>query len=183
MWYHAWLGTNRNKDMFNQQKQRFTEFWMEDDGKILTSLIRSITPLTKNMRIEFPKGRMKNKEETELECACREVKEETGIDSSKYTIVPGLIKVITFIQQNVRYIYKYFVGIMNIIEPVKLSLGNIVQVSEIADIQWMSFDQICRIDKRHRLERIISPIFDYLSSSFPRKFIKPYIDEVDEKNE
>ncbi len=183
MWYHAWLGTNRNKDMFNQQKQRFTEFWMEDDGKILASLIRSITPLTKNMRIEFPKGRMKNKEETELECACREVKEETGIDSSKYTIVPGLIKVITFIQQNVRYIYKYFVGIMNIIEPVKLSLGNIVQVSEIADIQWMSFDQICRIDKRHRLERIISPIFDYLSSSFPRKFIKPYIDEVDEKNE
>lgn len=183
MWHHAWLGTNRNKEMYIQQKQRFTEYWMDDNGKILTSLIKSITPLTKNMRIEFPKGRMKNREETELVCACREVKEETGIDPSKYTIIPGLIKVVTFIQQNVRYIYKYFVGIMNIIEPVKLSLENLVQVSEISDIQWMSFDQICRIDKRRRLERIISPIFEYLTKSFPiYKHIINQCEEIDEKN-
>ena len=172
MWYHAWLGTNKNKDMYLHQKLRFIEYWMEDGGKILISLIKSITPITKNMRIEFPKGRMKNREETELECACREVKEETGIDSSKYTIIPELVKVVTFIQLNVRYIYKYFVGIMKVIEPIKLNFNDILQISEISDIQWMAFDQIRKIDKRRRLERIISPIFEYLSSSLSRNFCK-----------
>jgi len=186
MWHHAWLGTNRNKDMYIQQKQRFTEFWLADDeGKVLLALIRTITPLTKNMRIEFPKGRMKNKDETELECACREVKEETGIDPSKYTIISGLIKIVTFIQLNIRYVYKYFVGVMNIIEPIKLNLNNLVQVSEIMDIQWMSLDQIYRIDKRRRLERIIVPIFEYLSNSriaAIRNIYNSDTSDCDEKN-
>ena len=186
IWHHAWLGTNRNKDMYIQQKQRFTEFWLVDDeGKSLLSLIRTITPLTKNMRIEFPKGRMKNKDETELECACREVKEETGIDPSKYTIISGLVKIVTFIQLNIRYVYKYFVGVMNIIEPIKLNLNNLAQVSEIMDIQWMSLDQIYRIDKRRRLERIITPIFEYLSNSritAIRNIYNSDISDCDEKN-
>lgn len=175
MWHHAWLGTNKNKDMYIQQKQRFTEFWLSDDnGNVLTKLIRTITPLTKNMRIEFPKGRMKNKDETELECACREVKEETGIDSSKYTIISGLVKIVTFIQLNIRYVYKYFVGIMNVVEPLKLNLNNLAQVSEIMDIQWMTFDQICRIDTRRRLERIVAPIFEYLSNSRIKSILDIY---------
>lgn len=175
MWHHAWLGTNKNKDMYIQQKQRFTEFWLSDDnGDVLTKLIRTITPLTKNMRIEFPKGRMKNKDETELECACREVKEETGIDSSKYTIISGLVKIVTFIQLNIRYVYKYFVGVMNEIEPLKLNLNNLAQVSEIMDIQWMTFDQICRIDTRRRLERIVTPIFEYLSNSRIKSILDIY---------
>jgi 8-oxo-dGTP pyrophosphatase MutT (NUDIX family) len=183
MWHHAWLGTNKNKDMYLQQKQRFEEFWLaEDGGKELVKLVKTITPLTKNMRIEFPKGRMKNRDETELECACREVKEETGIDSTKYTIIPGLIKIVTFIQLNIRYVYKYFVGVMNEIEPIKLNLHNLAQVSEIMDIQWMTFDQICRIDKRHRLERIIAPIFEYLSNSRIATIRDIYNSNYDEKN-
>ena len=184
MWHHAWLGTNKNIDMYIQQKQRFMEFWIADDeGKSLLKLIRLVTPIPKNMRIEFPKGRMKNRGETELECACREVKEETGIDPSKYTVIPGLVKIVTFIQLNIRYTYKYFVGVMNVIEPATLNLNNLVQVSEIMDIQWMTLDQICRIDKRRRLERIIAPIFEYLSNSRIAAIRNIYnSDTIEEKN-
>ena len=160
MWYHIWLGTNKNMEMYTKQKNRFERRWMEDGGVQLRELVKASKKLPEsNLRIEFAKGRKSPSDASELDCAIRETEEETNINPSQYTIIPNIKKRVSFIRMNVKYIYNYFVGFANSNFDVSLDMSNICQIAEISDIRWMDIDQIRQIDKCQRLENIIRPIF------------------------
>lgn len=83
----------------------------------------------------FPKGHME-KDETEKQTAKREIREETGL---KVKIIKGFRKSLSYSpKKNVMKNVIYFVS-----KPKGGSLS--VQVEELSEIRWVSFDQARRL--------------------------------------
>jgi 8-oxo-dGTP pyrophosphatase MutT (NUDIX family) len=134
----------------------------------------------------FPKGR-RNNYETDIDTAQREFNEESGYLSSDYHILNDIPKITeNFIGTNsYRYRYVYYVGrcisrYTPIIDP-----NNNMQVTEIGDIRWYSFEKCIEIFKNYqntdRRIELLTDINDrllnrYLSIDTPnvpyKKFIK-----------
>ena len=99
---------------------------------------------------EFPKGR-RNFKEKDLECALREFEEETGILSSKISIIENVLPFEEiFIGTNHKsYKHKYFLAYMN--EPDEY-LNNF-QVTEVSKIEWKSLEQCLEAIRPYNLEK------------------------------
>ena len=84
---------------------------------------------------EFPKGR-KNFQEKDIDCAYREVSEETGLPVKDLTLVENVVPFEeTFIGSNFKtYKYKYFLA------SVPTTGGDLTrfQQSEIGDARWFT---------------------------------------------
>ena len=85
---------------------------------------------------EFPKGR-KNFQEKDIDCAYREVSEETGLSRSQFHVIENIIPLEeTFIGSNMKtYKYKYFLA--NVLSTSG-DLSN-YQVSEIGAARWFTY--------------------------------------------
>ena len=99
---------------------------------------------------EFPKGR-RNYKEKDLECALREFKEETGILSSKITIVENVLPFEEiFIGTNHKsYKHKYFLAYMSENDE---PLTNF-QVTEVSKLQWKTLDECLECIRPYNLEK------------------------------
>jgi 8-oxo-dGTP pyrophosphatase MutT (NUDIX family) len=159
LWHYMWIGTNRNTNMYNKNKRHFTERWLRDGGKELKELISNSKSPVNEIRTEFPKGRRSPQDKSDLDCAIRETYEETNIGPDQYTIIPGIVKTISFTCLNINYYYTYYVGLANSNFPVEINMKNMYQFSEISAISWMNIADIKRKDVKQRLEKIIVPIF------------------------
>lgn len=124
MWYRIWL---INPDSFynicndickdssfisnyHRKKKKFQNTFLSDGGKKLKCLInksKNIEPIW-----EIPKGR-KDKEESFLESAIREFKEETGIEKHKYILLSELNPIVySHINMKVKYTNMYYIAIL-----------------------------------------------------------------------
>ena len=99
---------------------------------------------------EFPKGR-KNYQEKDIECAYREVAEETGLPESQFHIVENILPLEeTFIGSNMKtYKYKYFLA--NVLDTGG-DLSN-YQASEIGDVRWFTYSEALEIVRGYHGER------------------------------
>ena len=99
---------------------------------------------------EFPKGR-KNFQEKDIECAYREVSEETGLPMSQFHIIENIIPLEeTFIGSNMKtYKYKYFLA--NVLDTTG-DLSN-YQVSEIGDARWFTYGEALDVVREYHGER------------------------------
>ena len=99
---------------------------------------------------EFPKGR-KNYQEKDIECAYREVAEETGLPDSQFHIVENILPLEeTFIGSNMKtYKYKYFLA--NVLDTGG-DLSN-YQASEIGDVRWFTYSEALEIVRGYHGER------------------------------
>jgi ADP-ribose pyrophosphatase YjhB (NUDIX family) len=100
---------------------------------------------------EFPKGRRSTIKERDLECALREVCEETGITPDNIDIIENLITFEeTFIGTNYKcYKHKYFLGTL---KNPDISLSNF-QHSEVSKLEWKSLDECLQIIRPDNLEK------------------------------
>jgi 8-oxo-dGTP pyrophosphatase MutT (NUDIX family) len=116
----------------------------------LKDLIDKSTTSWEETEWEFPKGR-RNFKEKDLECALREFEEETGILSSKISIVENVLPFEEiFIGTNHKsYKHKYFLAYMN--EPDEY-LNNF-QVTEVSKIEWKSLEQCLEAIRPYNLEK------------------------------
>jgi len=112
---------------------------------------------------EFPKGR-KNFQEKDIDCAYREVSEETGLPVKDLTLVENVVPFEeTFIGSNFKtYKYKYFLA------SVPTTWGDLTrfQQSEIGDARWFTCVEALAAVRSYHVEkkRLIQAVKDVLES-------------------
>jgi 8-oxo-dGTP pyrophosphatase MutT (NUDIX family) len=150
MWYRVWLDSPK-PHIYYQAKNKFETTFLFDKGEKLKKIIGK----TNNVQLiwEIPKGRRKNKFESNLQCAIREFNEETNIDKKNYKILPNLSKIYSHIDDNIQYINHYFIANYdesNISKHNKSAIVDISkkeQIGEICNIKWVSLNSLRIIDE------------------------------------
>ena len=151
LWNKLWMNKNlanyhneyeNSKKKFNLLKKGVI---VEEDPQIFLNLKILNDKIKVNYETPewgFPKGR-RNLREDDLECATREFKEETLINKSNYKILNefGKVQEVFLGTNNIRYKHIYYVA--EAINDIKLCVdkNNFQQISEISDINWLSFEE------------------------------------------
>jgi 8-oxo-dGTP pyrophosphatase MutT (NUDIX family) len=160
IWYRLWLNSSRNNISYFAAKNKFESTFVADGGSRLKKLIAKSSNSHKVW--EIPKGRKKNKSESDIHCAIREFCEETNLQKKNYKIFPWAQRTYSFIDAGVNYINTYYLAFTkHNVEP-RVNFGTHEQVNEISDIRWMSIEDIRHIDVSSRLENFVRPIFNFM---------------------
>ena len=110
MWYRFCLTVNKQDIYYNKKYSKFQSTFMQDGGIYLRKLISNTTSKG-NLLWEVPKGRKLNNKESDINCAIREVEEETGIKKNQYNFIPNAKRKVSFISCGVKYICIYYIAI------------------------------------------------------------------------
>lgn len=166
-------GLDRYK-FYKQKKAKFENLFVYGEKKFLLNLIKK----TSNGMIlwEIPKGR-KNINETFMDCAIREFKEETGINYKNYTIMFDLDPIVnSYTSFSTTYANKYYIAYEAKHSNPKVDFSNNIQVSEIQDIKWVELDEIKFIDPGGHLSNLVNKIF----LTFKHKYKKHHNSVINE---
>ena len=164
IWYHIFLTTEKSNDYYKYYTKFYNAFLLNDNIKLLKSLIISSNNNT-SLLWEPPKGRKKNKE-SNVNCAIREVTEETKINQDLYKIIPNYKYKRSIVENGVKYNTIYYVAKYkhrNIISNI--NLGSTLQVSEIDKIEDINIKHINTIFMYNDIKNFIK---------FIHKKMKPY---------
>ena len=182
MWYRIWL----NKYDTELFQKKYTKFYMSfiknDGGALLRRTIQQIRNYN-TLQWEVPKGRPLDSQESNIHCAIREIKEETGLNKTDYTIIPNVKRYVNYISLGTRYICTYYIAIIN--PSIKYYnntiLKDINNISEVGDTKWFDIDKIRSIDgyKKH-LESLIAPSFKIVKKYISNKWITRYRQILDD---
>jgi 8-oxo-dGTP pyrophosphatase MutT (NUDIX family) len=138
LWNNLWEITAKNKYYQREFEESQIKFNIIKKFKLIDLI--DFKNLYETPEWGFPKGR-KDKNETNLECALREFKEESGITPDKYLILNRLNTIEELVcDQNKIYKLIYYLAITN--DDIKLDINNKYQQYEIGDLQWLSFEEL-----------------------------------------
>jgi ADP-ribose pyrophosphatase YjhB (NUDIX family) len=177
MWYRIWLNNNSDTELY---KRKYTKFYMSfiknDNGEGLQKIIQQVRNYA-TLNYECPKGRPLDSNETNIACAIREIKEETGLTKSDYTILPNVKRYVNYVSLGTRYICTYYIAIINpSIKYYNNSIfKNITNINEVNETKWFDIEKIRVIDdyKKH-LESLISSVFKLIKKYNKGKWINNY---------
>ncbi len=158
MWYRIWLNnpikkydiidlykdsrkklsdSDRNK-LFFQKKTKFEKNFMYDGGKRIKKLI--CESMDAELTWEIPGGG-KNLDESNIDCAIREFREETGISENDFKILYNVKPIISsIVDGSILYQQCYYIAVENEgvrFEP-KINFNKFIQISEIEQLKWVS---------------------------------------------
>ena len=154
IWYHLNLNDTKN-DYYYLCLVKFNNF-ISDGGKKLFNLIDNSSNHN-DLKWEPPKGR-KESNESNCECAIRELKEETGIDknSYKFSVYLKNNKYITSnISSKVKYIKIYYTARAYEHQTPTFDIKNIQQVIEIMDARWIDLNSLNNYNIEESLKNYI----------------------------
>lgn len=173
MWYRICLG-EYSKDLYQKKYNKFYHsFIKNDNGKGLRDMIKQVKK-NNNLYYECPKGRPLNFNETPIDCAIREIKEETGLNKEDYTIIPNVRRYVNYISLGTRYICTYYIAVINQNKKFyRFSIfDNIPQHSEVSETRWFDIDTIRTLDdNKHHLEALVAPAFKIVKKYLKGKWI------------
>jgi 8-oxo-dGTP pyrophosphatase MutT (NUDIX family) len=112
-------------------------------GFIILDVLNRKTILveTPNNNLSYPKGKFeKKKDYTQLDCAIRELEEETGLKPEQINMIPNLI--LSEINDKEICTIQYYVGIIK--NPIT---SFIFDTEEIISVKWYDYDKIFDLDK------------------------------------
>jgi len=184
IWYHYHLNIPKKNSvnsteltfykLFVRNKEVFSKTFIKYKKYTLTDLLKNCKSF--NTLWEVPKGR-KNTNETKLDCALREFKEETGINSKFIHIIDHVPFTYKFNNSNVNYRYVYFLAVcFKRIKP-EVYFNNADQILEVEQIKWSSKHDISTIDD-NRLKTITSKIFSICKNIKARNLKYKYMDNI-----
>jgi 8-oxo-dGTP pyrophosphatase MutT (NUDIX family) len=152
MWGNALTSQYKNEEQISLKKMELIKAGIIINNEVisLNELINTSKTQWEEPEWEFPKGR-RNFKEKDLECALREFEEETGIISSKITVIENVLPFEeTFIGTNHKsYKHKYFLAYMNEHEEY---LNNF-QVTEVSKLEWKTLNQCLESIRPYNLEK------------------------------
>lgn len=161
LWWRFCLKDESNNPFFIKKQAKFNGSFMLDGGKMLKNMLFEAKP-NGSLPHEFPKGRKKNAEETNLEAAIREFKEETNIGLSQYVFLDDNTRWNMHVSDGVKYKCTYYIALLkdeNV--NTQLSLSRLSQLSEVKSIHWKDIGEIRKIDySDNRLEMLVQPVFN-----------------------
>lgn len=174
MWYRVWLNNNWSTELYEKKYSKFyTSFIKYDGGINLRKLIQQIRNYN-TLTWEVPKGRLLDVHESDISCAVREIKEETGLNKCDYTILPNVRRYVNYISIGTRYICTYYIAVINsnIRYYNNSILKNINNLSEISESKWFDINRIRTIDdNKHHLEKLIKPATKLVKKYLSGKWI------------
>lgn len=139
MWYHLCLNHDKTPSYY-KHLAKFTSSFLSKNIKFFKSIING-----SNRSIELmwepPKGRISNKE-SNLSCAIRELKEETGITTDSYRIIKGEKIKKAIVRDGVKYIIYYYVARCKEDVRPTYNVNNTTQIIEISNAKWVSLKDL-----------------------------------------
>jgi len=104
----------------------------------------------------FPKGR-RHLKESDVDCACREFEEETGLIKKDYIIMKNVKPLEeSFIGTNkIRYKHIYFLGKSTSQTLPEVNRNNKTQLAEIGNIGWFNFQEALKKIRHYQREKMI----------------------------
>ena len=177
LWFNLWgtpkeQSTNYKNDKENARlKLNNLRVGMEDgSGNIITlqSIISSLGKVWTSPEWGFPKGR-RDPRETDLQCALRELYEETGVLEDDVSFIRNLEPITeTFFGSNhIHYCHKYYLLQYNSSKELVYDINNIHMVQEIGNLQWCNLEECLNkirpdnIEKKEVLLRASSLLRNY----------------------
>ena len=172
LWYSFWQ-TDHTKTFVKEYEQSSTRFNMLRRGYYLRSATNPTQVVMFDMATAldtvavkyddtewgFPKGR-RNINETDLRCACREFKEEAGVDVADIHIMAHVkpFEEIFTGSNKVRYRHVYYLAHLKRHAhsdelPSIMTPHDIVQQREIRTMGWFNYDDVCKRIREENVER------------------------------
>ena len=156
IWEHLYI---QESEVLKHEKE-FMDAKIKFERLVNSSLFREIISGAKNKWKEpewgFPKGR-KDKHESTLTCAKREMFEETGVKSNNYIISNSVAPIKeTFRGTDDRlYCHLYYVAETHDLQmEVGVDETNIVQSREISQVKWASYEMIKTLFRDYNVEKL-----------------------------
>lgn len=182
LWTNVW-GNNKKTQMFHNEyiksKDKITQLIDEKNGYLpLSFYVNNVIPLWDCPEWGFPKGRRNYKENDKI-CAVREFKEETGYEDDDFIMMNDLCS----IEENligtngINYKHIYYLAIAcNDKDPI-VDTTNKMQVKEIGDIGYFSYNECIKKIRPYHTDRIkiITDTYVYMINSiidYAKKLIK-----------
>lgn len=151
---HAFRLSDFNNRMFLESKKIFNENIINDPF----FLQRLANSKSVKLKYSIPGGRLESNE-SHIDCAIRELYEETNIKSREIKIYPTFKKVKKIVDNNIQYTYHYYLATSkNILNP-RTDLFNRDQMMEISEIDFVSMKQLNILDKD--LHKFVLPFVNY----------------------
>jgi ADP-ribose pyrophosphatase YjhB (NUDIX family) len=164
IWDDTWCNKQSNIyiNEFALAKEKFEKLNISD-------LLKSTECKYTDTEIGFPKGR-KNIYESNIQCALREFREETGYTQSNIQILNDIPWEETFVGTNgikYRHIY-YLVLLPDSINEPQVDIKTIKTYGEICNVKWLSFNecisQIRSYDTKKK--EILFKVHEYVVNCF-----------------
>ena len=160
MWNNDQHRINNLKKDFNMAKTQFEKLKNGDGIDLdLNFFINNINPLYKFNEWGFPKGR-KDRNETPIDCALREFKEETGMDVSKIKLINNIqpIEENLIGTNGIPYRHIYYVA-----EIYDNDIPNITNNNEIGGIGYFNYNDAQQLIREYHIEKknILQNLFMY----------------------
>ena len=190
MWYRIWLDnpvvdynigdlynqyidinspySNPNmKKTFNEKRLRFENNFSKDGDKRLRALVQD----SSNAEVlwEIPKGNKKG-DESNLDCAIREFREETSINDNKYRVLYDVKPIVdSYIDNGVNYKTVYYIASLNKdvaeFNPY-IDLKKFDQLIEIDHIKWVALAEIEFFNLSPLFHNRLIKLFKIISKEF-----------------
>jgi 8-oxo-dGTP pyrophosphatase MutT (NUDIX family) len=152
MWGETTNSQYKNEEQSSSKKLDLIRGGVSINNEIinLKDIVDKSTTKWTETEWEFPKGR-RNYKEKDLECALREFNEETGISSTKITIIENVLPFEEiFIGTNHKsYKHKYFLAYMSESEEY---LDNF-QITEVSKLEWKTINECLEAIRPYNLEK------------------------------
>jgi 8-oxo-dGTP pyrophosphatase MutT (NUDIX family) len=160
LWYELWNGQNTRqyRSECASAKKQFEDLTTkgDSDGKLLRVYVDGTKTTWTEPEWGFPKGR-RSVRESELTCASREFKEETGISDTCVHILdePPLIE--QYLGTNgIMYKQTYFLGSCSPTLTAHIQTDNRIMQREVGGIGWFTYEEAFRrIRDTNREKRIL----------------------------
>ena len=173
MWSRVWGSvknlSEKEKKMYKVCLDKFHKNILKDGGVKLDNIIKKYKERVE-LKWEIPKGRA-DTSESDIVCAVREFKEETGISKEYYNIVSNQTRNKSYISGNIKYTFKYYIAVTN-----KKSFHyydkhiDVAMASEIGKLKWMTIEQMRLLENCDDiLKPIILPALRYVKKLIRNK--------------
>lgn len=159
VWYRSWINHIPKNSIYYTSKSKYENTFATDNGLLLRKLLEKSKTAKKVW--EIPKGKKKNKNESDIQCAVREFHEETGIHVKNYKIYPAK-RTYSYIDEGQKYVNTYYIAFTRMQSEPTINFSNKTQLEEVCDIRYCTMEDIRILDSTGRLENFVRPIFKYI---------------------
>ena len=169
LWLGLW-GTPKEQSINykNDKEAARLKFNTLKDENTLHTMIAKVTTLWETPEWGFPKGR-RDPRESDLQCALRELREETGIHEKDVIFIRNLEALTeTFFGSNhIHYCHKYFIFLYNSEKSIVFDKTNFYMAQEIGNLGWFPLEECLEkirpenIEKKEVLLRASSLLRNY----------------------